>query len=78
MTDGKVYRQCDKCKGSFKIYKHDNDPYNKFICEDCQKKGLTFEEWKTQNEKQLIQDYIEDYEDAFTEYCKIKYEESKE
>ena len=35
---------------------------------------MDFEKWKTQNEKQLICDFVEDYEDQFEEYCKTKYE----
>lgn len=35
---------------------------------------MTYEEWKKENEKQLIQEFIDSYEDMFEEDCKAKYD----
>lgn len=32
-----------------------------------------YESWKSKNESILVQEFIEDYEDMFEEYCKNKY-----
>ncbi len=35
---------------------------------------MNFKTYFKENQKQLIQDFIDDYDDMFMEYCKSKFE----